>query len=483
MASTDQRSIKTKAAITGGACMGCLAEPDELPAPSPPLKPCPRCRRARYCSTDCQRADHPIHKTVCAALAGVNAHMAAAGRARTPGGAAPAAGGPPGAWEPMSLPVASAAGVVFGAALGRPPGVKEREYLLYEPRCAVCHVPGALVPAAAFRRCTGCRLVVACAGAHAATMAATHTGGDACGMLALVRDTEAITVRDARRREGGGGEGGGGGSGGDLAQPHAWMPDAPVAAAWDALPADGWPGYFTWRDAPAFVPAFLVAASDLLSVPLTILLALMGALGGTAAAVHARTTLTVHLLGVSDYELRSLFAREELLHLLPRLETLRLALFSNEGVLPPGVPRVVGADAVCDACTAAGRTAPVLLVGGAYATAGLPAAYAEPDVVVGLNSGIHSAVAADVHREEWVPTIAAIAARRTPLLLTSYTGEEAAEDAAALATMLADVDGYGVVEGPVVNPWGSAKPYVDMGYSEFYFNSHSYLRAGPTGGS
>lgn len=479
MASTDQRSIKTKAALTGGACMGCLAEPAELPSPTTTLKPCGRCRRARYCGTDCQRADFPIHKTVCAALAGVNAHMAAAGRARTPGGAPPAAGGPPGAWDEMSLPVASAAGVVFGAALGRPPGVKEREYLLYEPRCAVCHVPGALLPAGAFSRCPDCRLVVACAGDHAATMAATHTGGEACAMLALVRDTEAITVRDARRGEIGGG---GGGSGGDLVQPHAWMPDAPVSAPWDALPTDGWPGYFEWRHAPAFVPAFLVAASDLLSVPLTILHAVMGALGGTAAAVHARSSLTVHLVGVSDYELRSLFAREELLHLLPNLKTLRLALFSAEGVLLPGPPRVVGANATCDACAAAGRTAPVLLVGGAYATAGLPGAYEEPDLVVGLNSGIHSTVAADGHREEWVPMVAAIAARRTPLVLTSYTAEEAVEDADALAVMLSGVDGYGVVDGPAINPWGSAKPYVDMGYTEFYFNSHSYVRAGPTGG-
>ncbi|GAB0490022.1 hypothetical protein MMPV_001251 [Pyropia vietnamensis] len=477
MASSDQRHIKTKLALTGGACMGCLAEPAELTTSNTTLEACGRCRRAFYCSTDCRRVDHSIHKTVCTALAGVNAHMAAAGRARMPDGGDPRAGQPPGPWDVMSLPVVSAAGVVFGAALGRPPGFKEREYLLYEPRCLVCHVPGALLPADSFSRCPDCRLVVACTGEHAATMAATHTGGETCGMLALVRDTELITIRDAQQKESGGATAGG------LIQPHAWMPDTLVEEPWEALPTDGWPGYFSWRKAPAFVPAFLVAASDLLSVPLTILHAVMGALGGSAAAVHDRTSLTVHLVGVSDYELRALFAREELLHLLPGLKTLRLALFSPEGVFPPGPPRVVGADAICDTCVAAGRSAPVLLVGGAYATAGLPGDYEEPVVVVGLNSGIHNAAAADSNREEWASTIATIAARRTPLVLTSYTGEEAAEDAVALTQMLADVDGYGLVEGPAINPWGSARPYVDMGYSEFYFNSHSYLMAGPTGGS
>lgn len=475
MASSDQRRIKTKLALTGGACMGCLAEPAELPTSNSTLEACDRCHRAFYCSPDCQRVDHPIHKSVCTALAGVNAHMSAAGRARMPDGGDPRAGQPPGPWDVMSLPVVSAAGVVFGAALGRPPDVSEREYLLYEPRCAVCHVPGALLPADSFARCADCRLVVACTGEHAAILAATHTGGEACGMLALMRDTESITIRDAQQR------GSRGSTAGGLMQPHAWMPDAPVEAVWEALPGDGWPGYFSWRKAPEFVPAFLVAASDLLSVPLTILHAVMEALGGNAAAVHDRTSLTVHLVGVSDYEIRALFAREELLHLLPGLKTLRLALFSPEGVFPPGPPRVVGADAVCDACTAAGRSAPVLLVGGAYATAGLPGDFEDPVVVVGLNCGIHNTAAADGQRKEWVSTVAAIAERRTPLVLTSYSGEEAAEDAAALTQMLVDVDGYGLVKGPSINPWGSAKPYVDMGYSEFYFNSHSYLMAGPTG--
>jgi len=475
MASTDHRSIKTKAAITGGACMGCLAELGELP-PGTTLTPCARCRRAYYCGRACQQADEPIHATVCAALAAVNAHLLDAGRARV-GGAPPVAGIDGGGFEPMSLSVASAAGAVFARALGRPAGVKEREYLLYEPRCYLCHVPAALLPAGALSPCAGCHLMVACGGAHAGAMATGHTGGSTCGLLALVRATERITVVDARADA----------SAVGLAQPHAWLPDAPVGEPWAALP-DGWADYFAWRRAPDFIPAFAVAASDLLSVPLTILHALIAALGG-APAVHARSELTVHLAGVSDYELRALFAREELLHLLPRLQTLRLALFSPSGVLPPGPPTVIGEDATCDACMTAGRTAPVLLVGGPDASplaggggAELPPGWAAPDVIVGLNCGIHSSVVEDGHREEWAPLVAAAAAARTPLALTSYTAEEAADDAAALGEMLAGVDGYGIVDGPAVNPWGSARPYADMGYADFYFNSHSMLRAGPTGG-
>ncbi|OSX75160.1 hypothetical protein BU14_0251s0001 [Porphyra umbilicalis] len=327
MASTDHRSIKTKAAITGGACMGCLAEPSELP-PGATLTPCPRCRRAHYCGRACATADAPIHGTVCAALAAVNAHLLDAGRARV-GGAAPVAGVDGGGFEPMSLPVASASGAAFARALGRPPGVKEREYLLYEPRCYLCHVPAALLPAGSLLPCSGCHLIVACAGAHAGAMATGHTGGVTCGLLALVRATERITVVDGRADA----------SAVGLAQPHAWLPDAPVEEPWAALP-DGWAEYFAWRRAPDFVPAFAVAASDLLSVPLTILHALVAALGG-APAVHARSELTVHLAGVSDYELRALFAREELLHLLPRLQTLRLALFPRRGCCHPAPRRLL----------------------------------------------------------------------------------------------------------------------------------------------
>eukprot|EP01116_Phalansterium_solitarium_P001874 TRINITY_DN11708_c0_g1_i1.p1 TRINITY_DN11708_c0_g1~~TRINITY_DN11708_c0_g1_i1.p1 ORF type:complete len:122 (+),score=5.67 TRINITY_DN11708_c0_g1_i1:239-604(+) len=57
---TARAVVSTTTTSTVHQCSHCSA-----PAPSGKLKKCARCRTARYCNQDCQRAAGPHHKTVC----------------------------------------------------------------------------------------------------------------------------------------------------------------------------------------------------------------------------------------------------------------------------------------------------------------------------------------------------------------------------------------------------------------------------------
>lgn len=68
----------------------------------------------------------------------------------------------------------------------------------------------------------------------------------------------------------------------------------------EPLPTDGWASYSAWRPVPSFVEPFFAWATDRLSQPLTALLGLSHFYG--AEGLAAKSSLTLHVIGASDFE-------------------------------------------------------------------------------------------------------------------------------------------------------------------------------------
>jgi mitochondrial splicing suppressor protein 51 len=126
----------------------------------------------------------------------------------------------------------------------------------------------------------------------------------------------------------------------------------------------------------------LMIATEVLSMPLTILAALEDSL----IDASARKTLSVHMLGANAREYNNLKLFEEILHLVPSLQTLKIVLIGP------------GCDAAeqktdetllesCPACSSSGRKRTIAIYQGLYQDYVEESHYQKPDLAVLFHSG------------------------------------------------------------------------------------------------
>jgi splicing suppressor protein 51 len=215
---------------------------------------------------------------------------------------------------------------------------------------------------------------------------------------------------------------------------------------------------------------FLQLASDVLTMPLTILDAL------EQLQILNKAKLRIHLLGPTGREFLGLASFEEILHLNPALKTLDITAIGPSSMLygqgPEGyAPR---ADLpCCPACQSKGRTRPLSAYRGLYHDYCKTKYYEKPDLIVAFNSGCVDGDDAD---DDWDQTIRLIINSGLPALFTTYNSREAWNEQVKMKSL-----GAKFVAEPEKNKWSSLVPmpeYLDQEFEMWYQNNHRYIIKG-----
>ncbi|KAJ7183475.1 hypothetical protein C8R46DRAFT_1308118 [Mycena filopes] len=445
----------------GLACYKCFKEGDGL------LSRCGGCRRISYCSPECQKADWRNHKPICKALSSIekNNPMALATSFST----LPS--------EPTTdlnvlhnITKAHASTLLTYCQLsfGRPPDVFERNLIRWEPRCMVCTRTDQLIrmeaatknggttspekPTQQLIPCPQCELSFCCSPAHWEVARALHHGPcedahDGLSQCEMNRDVRADiqfeeVIAPALERAGG----------------FLFAPER-LKASWVSLAGMSWEGelrdelrrYFGYLGAVSPEPRmspWVNAASELLSIPMSILYALENL--NDDDAWTKKNTLNIHILGAARPEVVAGALFEEILHRLPEVKTLKLLLCGPEMQTDPEMRSDRTAE-TCPECTKLGRKRVHEHITDTYHgyVKKQGTKFQPPDLAIAFNSG-----ASQESRHTWPPTFKILLERKIPSVFTAHNREEAEGEAALLrkagVTLLPAL-------GPVKNPWGSIK--------------------------
>lgn len=189
----------------------------------------------------------------------------------------------------------------------------------------------------------------------------------------------------------------------------------------------------------------LLLSTDSLTIPLTVLAGLEEAVPDLLDS----RTVSIHLIGAAGKEFRSLKLFEEILHLLPSMKHLKIALIGPES--PAGFDSDIDLDC-CSTCTRHGRRRTVTSFQGGYQDYKDTAQYCKPDLAVLFHSGRSQA-----NVESWAPTTRFLVDSATRTLCTTYTEREANEEAAELVRL-----GARFLIKPEVNKWRGLVPLPEL---------------------
>ncbi|KAJ7748196.1 hypothetical protein DFH07DRAFT_830420 [Mycena maculata] len=429
----------TIAARIGQACYECFKE-------AVTLKKCSKCRRVVYCSPECQIVDWPMHKRICKIFqcaeqpeSGVVAKL----------------------WnQPNEIARGDRVALLYtrgflGYVQMRLPNLpKPLEYLItHEPKCLACGRPNnvrSLTP------CADCNTVFYCSPAHWDAVRKTHMNGSdgepkQCATNKQIRAHEAFLVTEAGKR---------------LATRSCVTQR--IAETWVPLGSDGdelqWEEKFGEELRAMFalagadpVERHLWAASDPLSMPMTVLYALQEL--NDTDAWSRKDTLVIHVLGAYEMEVFGAAIFEEILHRVPAVKHLQI-LFCGPELMAPHIrsqiklTKTFGVNQCCADCRGLDRTRRHMFTTELYHAflASQGSRFQNPDLAIAFNSG-----ASEESPELWLETFECLIHRNIPTVFTSYNQIEAETDAALLRMSGASLH-------PSLtrrrNPWGSllAKP-------------------------
>jgi len=377
---------------------------------------------AYYCSKQCQKIDFPDHKHFCLALYDL-ANLEES-------------------WWPCEGESEWNKRIVqhirlLDDLLDRPATAAEKNFLFFQPKCQVCFLtPLELTSPQKFIPCSNCRVVACCSNEHWDIHRSKHQ--------ALCKTYEQVVECDMIQYERGGE--------GVLWAPETWD----KSKSFPPLPAD-WDAYFAWRKAPSFIPKYARVASHSLSGPLTVLEALERFYKKNT--LHSLEELVIHILGAAQFEIMSLMAYEELMHVLPDFKTLRMVLIGFD--IPDS--KNVSVDC-CSLCTEAKRTRNIVFFKGAYHEYVQSSEFLTPHLAVGFNSGLY-----EDDTELWMPTVHCLIEKDIPCVFTSYSKSEADQD-------LATIKGWGakIYAGAKKNKWKSLVPIVEPMIVDKFFHNNNF---------
>lgn len=210
-------------------------------------------------------------------------------------------------------------------------------------------------------------------------------------------------------------------------------------------------------------------ATDTLTMPLSIAAALEDSQGD----LSTKPTISVHLVGAALKEHQNLMMFEEMLHLLPRLQHLKVTLIGPARAdQSDGQPSQEISCNVCESCSRSGRTRTAALYKGLYHEFAKTPQYQRPDIAVLFHSGrTQEAV------ESWMPTTRFLVESGTLTLCTTFNLGEATEEAAELDSL-----GAKFIVRPEVNKWKSLVPLPDFNegpeHGLYYHNFYRYIFRG-----
>jgi mitochondrial splicing suppressor protein 51 len=163
------------------------------------------------------------------------------------------------------------------------------------------------------------------------------------------------------------------------------------------------------------VRLFLVLARETLTMPLTILAALEDSIND----LSARKTISIHLIGAAAREFGILVLFEEILHLVPSLQTLKIVLIGpNAGPSTEQTEQHISLDC-CPPCSSRSKKRITAFYRGLYHDYVKEAHYQKPDLAVLFHSG-----RSQEEQESWRPTTELLVESGTLTLCTTFTHRE-----------------------------------------------------------
>ncbi|KZV73819.1 hypothetical protein PENSPDRAFT_742311 [Peniophora sp. CONT] len=443
-------------ARVGQACQKCFKGIEEGVA----LKICTTCRRVRYCSTECQKADWKSHKSICKALHAAETdpalYQTIAGLFDVPSGSTPDVT----AADTVAQQSAFAELHAVQLLKGKPFNVIEQNIIGWQPRCLACARTDSILrmearskgtEPATLSHCSDCHLAFYCSTDHWNLVRDFHSqrpdedGYADLPQCALNRQIRLDTLFKTSLPEQGD-------SG------FQWVPER-VKEQWTPLLAEDWGSEFgdhlrqalhletqeQVQKSLSYGP-MLRSATEGLSMPMSILYALENL--NPDDAWTKKSALTVHVLGPTfDRELAGAMAFEELLHQLPNVKTLEITFCGPE--MPGGSSDRWLEMETCPKCRRSNRRRKQRIIQRAYHDYARRAgsAFQKPDLAVAFNSGC-----SQEEVDSWTPTIKFLVDAHIPTVFTAFNREEGQAEAKLFADL-----GAALVPtlGPRVNPWGS----------------------------
>lgn len=212
---------------------------------------------------------------------------------------------------------------------------------------------------------------------------------------------------------------------------------------------------------------FFLVATYTMTMPLTII----AALEASIPDLSTRKRLELHLVGATGREAQQLVLFEEFLHLLPKLETLKVVLVGPNSTPGDGDLAKEIQMECCPACTSRGRKRIVLMRRKLYHDYAQTPEFTKPDLAILFHSGRSQA-----EEESWLPTTAWLVDSGTLTLCTTYNEREATEEVDELNQL-----GVKFIKKPELNQWRGLVPnpeFIEDGASWYYMNNFWYIFKG-----
>jgi splicing suppressor protein 51 len=190
--------------------------------------------------------------------------------------------------------------------------------------------------------------------------------------------------------------------------------------------------------------------SELLTCPLTLLYAI------EKLGTSFNKNLVVHVVGAAAFECTFLNKWEIILHCLPQLTHLDMVFIGPE--VEKGLETT---RELCVDCQEKGRVLSThFQSGNLYHQYAISDNFIMPNIIVVYNCGLHEYVGTDA--DTWLPSLPFLVKfNQTPLILTSYTSDEACKDIERILDCRKN--SLTVYLKCAKNPFASRRPYRDWG--------------------
>ncbi|XP_015609307.1 putative protein MSS51 homolog, mitochondrial [Cephus cinctus] len=196
--------------------------------------------------------------------------------------------------------------------------------------------------------------------------------------------------------------------------------------------------------------------SEYLTRPLTLLYAIQ------RLDYSPGINMTIHVIGANVIELDGLEVWEILLHWLPALTVLRIILIGPELTRSTLIPNV------CDCCAVEDMRVHVDVCNMLYQDYVNSHGFENPDFIIGYNVGLHECEDFSSENDTWSPCVRSLGTQNCPVILTSYTLEEAKKDHERICAVLGDTVALVLCEH---NPFASLRPHRDFEVEDVYYQN------------
>lgn len=402
--------------FSGQECLSCCKRPSSKERK---LLKCTACRLAYYCDKNCQKTDwKEHHKNECKVLILFRKHF----------------NDLPGPPENITVKVKYFWDILLPAIMvnnkltpKQIKSVNKRRFMrfVYSTKvCCICYKneffqenPNNESPID-WKHCSTCRFGWCCSDEHWQQYNSSHHTSEVCQKYQDAMDMAKFHYQHILK----------------FKETFLSMPQAPLTVPPDSLPAT-WDEYFLFRDSQRYIEErpylpkeFFPANTNVLSQVLTCLYAMYKS--NWSCFLH-KEQITIHVAAASSsYEVPPTCVWEEILHFLPRLQSVTVHFIGPEAcqsLAPPTRDFATIAFEPCPDCTAKNRKRRAGMFGYTYhdyATKYLASkSHSTPDLVVAFNTGMH-----EEDTESWKQSLQVILDLDVPAFFTSYNAYEARLD-------------------------------------------------------